>query len=47
MRRIILVERDVLGLDRQRAPVGHGVPGVDREVDDGIVDLSRIDDRGP
>ena len=36
------VDLGVLGADRQRAALGHGVPRVDDEVDDDLLDLSRV-----
>ena len=41
-RRVVLVELDVGGLDRQRAAVRHGVARVDREVHDDLLDLPAV-----
>ena len=41
-RRVVLVELDVGGLDRQRAASRHGIPRVDREVHDDLFHLSAI-----
>ena len=37
-----LIQRDVGRLDRELAPVGHGVAGVHRQVHDDLLDLGRI-----
>ena len=41
-RRVALVEVHILGLDDQVAPVRHGVPRVDREVHNHLLDLPRV-----
>jgi hypothetical protein len=45
--RIRPVQRDVGGLDRQRAALRHGVAGIDRQIGQGILELMGIDRRGP
>ena len=37
-----LFRADVLGLHRQRAAIGHGVAGVDREIDDHLLELMDV-----
>ena len=39
---VVVVQIDVRGLDRELAAVRHGVAGVDHEVHDHLLDLSRI-----
>jgi hypothetical protein len=38
----VYIKCDVMGLDRERATIGHGVPRVDRKVEDRIVDVAGI-----
>ncbi len=44
---IVQVERRIGRLDRQPAAIGHGVPGVQAQVEHGIFELGRIDQRMP
>src|SRR5262249_56789027 len=37
-----LLGADVAGADRQHAAVGHGVAGIDREIDDRLLELSDV-----
>jgi len=43
----VLVEMDVGGLDRQLAPLGHGIAGVYGKVHDDLVDLAGIRAQSP
>ena len=42
-----LVQRDVGGMDHQRTTTDHGIPRVDRQIDQGIFELVRVDHRRP
>ena len=41
-RRVLLVDLHVGGLDRELAALGHGVAGVDHEVHEHLLDLTRV-----
>jgi hypothetical protein len=44
---VVLVDGEVACVDAERAAAGHGVPGVDRQVDRDLFDLTGIGDDGP
>ena len=43
--RDVCIKCDVVCLDRKHATIGHGVPRIDREVEDRIIDIAGIGDR--
>ena len=44
-RGVILFDQDVGGFQRKSAALGHGVAGVDHQVEQGVLELGRIDQR--
>jgi hypothetical protein len=46
-RGVVLADLDVRGLDHELAAPGHGVAGVDREIQNGVLQLPRVDATQP
>ena len=44
---VLWADHDVLGLDRQPSAAWHRIPGVDDEIQQHLLDLARIAERGP